>query len=84
VRNGYFSSRRLIYAIADGARLPLNPIAQSVFKILTDDRITGEWLFANRDGERIVAIEKGLSPPIYPKNYLPGVPDFSRKSRVNT
>jgi integrase len=41
--------------------LPLNRMAQSVFKILAEDSTTGEWLFTNRDGEPIKAIKKGFT-----------------------
>jgi integrase len=41
--------------------LPLNRMAQTVFKILIEDSTTGEWLFTNRDGEPIQAIKKGFA-----------------------
>lgn len=41
--------------------LPLNQIAQNVFKILVGDTTTGEWLFTNRDGKPMKAIKKGFA-----------------------
>lgn len=41
--------------------LPLNRVAQSIFKILVEDTTTGEWLFTNRDGKPMKAIKKGFA-----------------------
>src|SRR5437763_14108965 len=41
--------------------LPLNAVAQNVFKILLEDTTTGEWLFTNRDGEPVQSSRKGLA-----------------------
>ncbi|MEA2172495.1 MAG: hypothetical protein QOD00_87 [Blastocatellia bacterium] len=41
--------------------LPLNRVAQRVFKILVEDLTTGEWLFTNRHGEPMKAIKKGFN-----------------------
>jgi len=41
--------------------LPLNRVAQKVFKILVEDLTTGEWLFTNRHGEPMEAIKKGFN-----------------------
>ncbi len=41
--------------------LPLNRVAYNVFTILIGDSTTGEWLFTNRDGKPMKAIEKGFA-----------------------
>lgn len=41
--------------------LPLNQVAEKVFKILVADTTTGEWLFTNRDGGPMQAIKKGFT-----------------------
>lgn len=41
--------------------LPLNRIAQNVFRILVEDNTTGDWLFINRDGQPMKAIKKGFA-----------------------
>lgn len=41
--------------------LPLNRVAQNVFTILVGDSTTGQWLFTNREGERMKAIKKGFT-----------------------
>ena len=41
--------------------LPLNKVAQRVFRSLVGDVTTGDWLFTNRDGEPMQAIKKGFA-----------------------
>jgi len=41
--------------------LPLNRIGQDVFRLLVEDRTTGEWLFINRFDKPMKTIKKGFA-----------------------